>query len=62
MLEILTTAVLSLAVTFPHGTVTIGTPTRTIRVPVEIAETPAQLNQGLMGRRTLARNSGMGLG
>ena len=50
---------LSAAVTFPHGTAVIRTADRTVRVRVEIASTPAQLEQGLSGRRTLAPNSGM---
>jgi uncharacterized membrane protein (UPF0127 family) len=59
VLGIITTAALSLAVTFPHGTATIRTPSRTVQVRIQIAETPAQLRQGLMNRRRLARNSGM---
>ena len=59
MLRVVVTLALSAAVTFPHGTAVIRTPARTVQVRVEIAETPAQLQQGLSGRRTLARNSGM---
>jgi uncharacterized protein len=59
VLGIIATAALSLAVTFPLGTATIRTPSRTVHVRVQIAETSAQLRQGLMNRRTLARNSGM---
>jgi uncharacterized membrane protein (UPF0127 family) len=59
VLRILASLVLSAAVTFPHGTAVIRTADRTVRVQVEIAETPAQLQQGLSGRRTLAPNSGM---
>jgi uncharacterized protein len=59
VLGILATLALSAAVTFPHGTAVIRTPGTTVRVPVEIAVTPAQLQQGLSGRRTLAANSGM---
>jgi len=59
VLRILASLVLSVAVTFPHGSAVIRTADRTIRVRVEIAETPAQLQQGLSGRRTLAPNSGM---
>jgi uncharacterized membrane protein (UPF0127 family) len=59
VLGIVTTAALSLAVMFPHGTATIRTPSRTVQVRIQIAETPAQLRQGLMNRRALARNSGM---
>jgi uncharacterized protein len=59
VLRILASLVLSAAVTFPHGTAVIRTADRNIRVRVEIAEAPAQLQQGLSGRRTLAPNSGM---
>ena len=59
MLRILASIVLSAAVTFPHGTALIRTADRTVNVRVEVAETPAQLEQGLSGRRTLAPNSGM---
>jgi uncharacterized membrane protein (UPF0127 family) len=44
---------------FPHGTAVIRTPTKTVTVRVEIARTDAQRQQGLMGRKTLARNAGM---
>jgi uncharacterized membrane protein (UPF0127 family) len=53
------TAVLSGSVTFPHGRALIRTPQRTVTVKVEIAETTAQLQRGLMGRRSLAPRSGM---
>jgi uncharacterized protein len=53
------TAVLSGSVTFPHGSALIRTPQRAITVRIEIAETTAQLQQGLMGRRSLAPRSGM---
>jgi uncharacterized protein len=53
------TAVLSGSATFPHGRALIRTPQKTITVRVEIAETMAQLQQGLMGRRSLAPRSGM---
>ena len=59
MLGILATLALSAAVTFPHGTAVIRTSGPTVRVPVEIAETPAQRQQGLSRRRTLAPGSGM---
>jgi uncharacterized membrane protein (UPF0127 family) len=59
VLRILASLVLSAAVTFPHGTAFIRTGDRTVKVRIEIAETPAQLEQGLSGRRTLAPNSGM---
>jgi uncharacterized membrane protein (UPF0127 family) len=47
------------AITFPHGTAVIRTADQIVRVRIEIASTPAQLEQGLSGRRTLAPNSGM---
>jgi uncharacterized protein len=56
---ILATLALSAAVAFPHGTAVIRTSGPTVRVPVEIAVTPAQLAQGLSGRRSLAAGSGM---
>ena len=59
MLGFFATLALSAAVAFPHGTAVIRTPARTVQVRVEIAETPAQRQQGLMGRRALAPNSGM---
>ena len=59
VLRTLASLALSAAVTFPHGTAVIRTADRTVRVRVEIASTPAQLEQGLSGRRTLAPNSGM---
>jgi uncharacterized membrane protein (UPF0127 family) len=59
MLGFVTTLALSAAVTFPHGTAVIRTPASTVQVRIEIAETPAQLEQGLSGRRALAPRSGM---
>jgi uncharacterized membrane protein (UPF0127 family) len=60
VLRVLATIALSSAVTFPHGTAVIRTADRTtVKVRIEIAETPAQLEQGLSGRRRLAPNSGM---
>src|SRR5438270_6125129 len=53
------TAALSGTVTFPQGHAVIRTAPRTVTVKVEIAETTAQLQQGLMGRRSLAPRSGM---
>jgi uncharacterized protein len=53
------TAALSGSVTFPHGRALIRTPQRTVTVKVEVAETTAQLERGLMGRRSLAPRSGM---
>jgi uncharacterized protein len=46
-------------VAFPHGTAVIRTPAHTVNVRVEIARTEVQREQGLMGRKTLARNAGM---
>jgi len=59
VLPILATLALSAAVTFPHGTAVIRSADRTVQVRVEIAETAAQHEQGLSGRRTLAPKSGM---
>jgi len=60
VLGIFATLALSAAITFPHGTAVIRTADRTtVNVRIEIAETPAQLEQGLSGRRTLAPKSGM---
>jgi uncharacterized protein len=49
----------SVLLAFPHGTAAIRTPAHTVTVRIEIARTPAQLERGLMGRKTLARNAGM---
>ena len=46
-------------VVFPKGRATITTERRTIVLDVEIAHTPDQHQQGLMFRRSLARNAGM---
>ena len=59
MLRLLATFLLPAALTFPHGTATIRTQSRSVSVRVEIARTPAQLHRGLMGRRSLAPNAGM---
>jgi uncharacterized membrane protein (UPF0127 family) len=59
VLGTLATLALSAAVTFPHGTAVIRASGPTVRVPVEIAVTPAQLAQGLSGRRMRKANSGM---
>jgi uncharacterized membrane protein (UPF0127 family) len=59
VLGTLATLALSAAVAFPYGTAVIRTSGPTVRVPVEIAVTPAQLAQGLSGRRSLAAGSGM---
>ena len=45
--------------TFPRGTARIDTGRRVVTVRVEVARTPAQRAQGLMHRRSLARNAGM---
>jgi len=52
-------AALTGTITFPHGRALIRTPGRTVTVKVEIARTTAQLERGLMFRRSLAANGGM---
>jgi len=52
-------AALTGTITFPHGRALIRTPGRTVTVKVEIARTSAQLERGLMFRRSLAANGGM---
>ena len=49
------------AVGFDRGTATVTSPTGAKRVllQVELARTPAQREQGLMGRRTLGAKAGM---
>jgi uncharacterized membrane protein (UPF0127 family) len=47
------------ALAFPHATVQITTAHRPVTVRVEIAQTDAQREQGLMNRRTLAPRAGM---
>jgi uncharacterized membrane protein (UPF0127 family) len=59
VLQLLATLSLAAAITFPHGTAVIRTSDRALRVRIEIAATPAQQEQGLSGRRTLAPNAGM---
>jgi uncharacterized membrane protein (UPF0127 family) len=54
----LTTA-LTGSITFPRGHALIRTPQKTVTVRIEIAESTAQLQRGLMGRRSLAPRSGM---
>jgi uncharacterized protein len=49
----------AIAVAFPQGTVTIATPHGRVSVGVEIAETPAAWERGLMYRRRLAARRGM---
>jgi uncharacterized membrane protein (UPF0127 family) len=58
-MSLLATLALAAAITFPHGTASISTAGATVHLRVEIAETPAQLAQGLSGRRALAPRSGM---
>jgi uncharacterized membrane protein (UPF0127 family) len=53
------TAALMGSITFPRGHALINTPQKTITVRIEIAETTAQLQRGLMGRRSLPPRSGM---
>jgi uncharacterized membrane protein (UPF0127 family) len=45
--------------TFPQGQAVLRTPTKTVTVQVELAQTDEQLQQGLQGRKSLARNAGM---
>ena len=59
MPHILATLSLAAALSFSHGTAVIRTADRALHVRVEIAATPAQQEQGLSGRRTLAPNAGM---
>ena len=47
------------SVTFPRATVRIDTGRRAVTVRVEVARTRAQIEQGLMSRRALARDAGM---
>ncbi len=44
---------------FPRAKATIDTGARTIRIDVELADSPQQQALGLMHRRTLAREAGM---
>jgi uncharacterized membrane protein (UPF0127 family) len=53
------TAALTGSITFPRGHALIRTPQKTVTVRIEIAESTAQLQRGLMGRRSLAPRSGM---
>jgi uncharacterized membrane protein (UPF0127 family) len=59
VLQIIATLALSGAIVFPHGTAAIRTADRTVRVRIEIAETPTQQEQGLGGRHILAPKAGM---
>jgi uncharacterized membrane protein (UPF0127 family) len=59
MLAILAALVVSAAISFPHGTAVIRPEGAVVQVRVEIAETAAQRERGLSGRRTLAPRSGM---
>ena len=52
-------ALAAAGVGFPRATVRVDTGRRAVTVRVEVARTPAQITQGLMGRRSLARNAGM---
>ena len=49
----------ALALVFPHGTATIATPHGRVAVSVEIAQTAAAWERGLMYRHRLAARSGM---
>ena len=46
-------------VTFPRGTATLHTGTKTVKLWVELARTDVQRQQGLMHRRTLGPRAGM---
>jgi hypothetical protein len=59
ILGLLAIPVVAAAITFPHGTAVIRTDAAAVRVRVELAETPAQREQGLSSRSTLAARSGM---
>ena len=56
---VLATVVAAALLLFPHGVAEIRAPQRTVSLRVELATTPAQLRQGLQGRRALPRNAGM---
>lgn len=45
--------------TFPKGQAVLRTPTKTVTIRVELAQTSEQQQQGLQGRRSLPRNAGM---
>lgn len=47
------------ATDFGRGVATVATPTRTVRIGVEVATTRAQIARGLMYRRRIAANRGM---
>jgi uncharacterized membrane protein (UPF0127 family) len=53
------TALLVLALVFPHGTATIATSSARVTVRVEIANNDARRERGLMFRKRLAPNAGM---
>ena len=59
MPHILATLSLAAALSFSQGTAVIRTADRALHVRIEIAATPAQQEQGLSDRRTLAPNAGM---
>ena len=52
-------ALATAGVSFPRGVARIDTGRRVVTVRVEVARTPAQMAQGLMHRRSLARTAGM---
>ena len=53
------TALLALALVFPHGTATLTTPHARVTLHVEIANNDARRERGLMFRRRLAPRAGM---
>jgi uncharacterized membrane protein (UPF0127 family) len=52
-------ALFALALVFPHGTAVVTTPHARVTVRVEIADTDARRERGLMFRRSLAPRAGM---
>jgi uncharacterized membrane protein (UPF0127 family) len=59
VMALATAALAAAGVAFPRATVRIDTGRRAVTVRVEVARAPAQITQGLMGRRSLAPNAGM---
>jgi uncharacterized membrane protein (UPF0127 family) len=55
----MTAALFALALVFPHGTAVVTTPHARVTVRVEIADTDARRERGLMFRRSLAPRAGM---
>jgi uncharacterized membrane protein (UPF0127 family) len=55
----MTAALLAIALAFPHGTATLATPHAHVKIRVEIADSDARRERGLMYRTRLAPNTGM---